>query len=354
MGLASLRVTRVTRSLKNIALSMLHAGGAFGFARRLARRRLLVLTYHHVLPRPAEPAGERLPNVLYVDEFAQQLEYLTRHCHVVSGDELRAHLQGRPLPPHPVLLTFDDGYRNNYRYAFPLLKQHGACAVFFLTSGFIGDRRRRLWFDRLDAAMAAAPDAVASWLRTHKKLAGLSLDECRRIVKHLPARARDALVTGAERAAGRMAPTPGSKDRVEPMSWEEVREMAEAGMLIGAHTATHQILADATAADVRTEIATSRAAIEARTGRTCWCFSYPNGEAADFRDVDVRMLKACGFECAFTQVPGLVDSRSNPYTLPRLAVPSAADFRVFLTRVTGLLPLLTSSTTGIRRWARAS
>jgi peptidoglycan/xylan/chitin deacetylase (PgdA/CDA1 family) len=137
------------------------------------------------------------------------------------------------------------------------------------------------------------------------------------------------------------------------MSWGEVREMADAGMLIGAHTVTHQILAGASPEDVRHELAASRAAIEANVGRDCWCFSYPNGEAADFREVDRRLLQACGFECAFTQVPGFVDRRADRYALPRLAVPSTSNFRLFLTRVTGLLPLLTARS-DTRQWARAS
>jgi len=332
---------------------MLHAAGVFHLARRLARGRLLVLTYHHILPRPDRPPDDRAVNVLYVDEFERHLAYLTRHCHVVSGDELRAHLRGQPLPPHAILITFDDGYRNNYEYAFPLLQRYGAPAVFFLTSGFIGDRSGRLWFDRLDAAIAAAPAAVAAWLRAHTSF-DVSLDEFRRVAKRLSSSARDALVAGVEQAADSAEEAPFAKERVEPMSWDDVREMADAGMLIGAHTATHQILAGSARDEVVTELSTSRAAIQAQTGRECWCFSYPNGEAADARDADAALVKACGFECAFTQVPGFVDARANRYALPRLPIPSTANFGVFLTRASGLLPLLTESAMEVRRWSRAS
>ncbi len=354
MRLASSPSNRVATPLRNLALSLLHAGGAFELARLMARHRLLVLTYHHVLPRPAQPDRARVSNIVYVDEFDREVAYLARHCHLVSGDELRAHIHGRPLPPHSVLLTFDDGYSNNYRYAFPVLRQHGAPAVFFLTSEFIGDRDGRLWFDRLDAAISSAPDLVTDWLRAHTSFHDMTLDRFRDVLKRLPADARDALVRGAEQAVDGVEPPAVSKERVEPMSWEEVREMADAGMTMGAHTATHQILAGSPAAEVMTELATSRGAIEARTGRDCWCFSYPNGEAGDFRDADVRLLKACGFECAFTQVPGFVDPQANRYALPRLGIPSTENFRVFLARASGLLPLLTQSTTGIMRWARAS
>ncbi len=340
--------------IKDVALSVIHASGGFRLARLLARRRLVVLTYHHVVPTPPPPSAARDANVVYVDEFARQIAYLARTCHLVSGDELRAHLRGAPLPPHSVLITFDDGYRNNYRHAFPVLVRHGASAVFFVTSGFVGDRRRRLWFDRLDAAIAASPARVVSWLRAHTRLGDLPLTRAREMIKRLPPHLRDDIVSGVEDATGVRSGSLFTADRVEPMLWDEVRTMARAGMVIGGHTVSHQVLGAIAPQHAASEIATCRATIEDRAGCACWCFSYPNGEAGDLRRSDADLLKASGFECAFTQVPGLVDRTSHPFLLPRLGVPAAADFRVFLSRATGLHPLLTRSAIPEWPWARAS
>jgi hypothetical protein len=162
------------------------------------------------------------------------------------------------------------------------------------------------------------------------------------------------LIGAVERASGHAHAELFSRYRVEPMVWDEVREMAAAGMLIGAHTATHQVLAAASSEEVVTELVTSRRTIASHIGRECWCFSYPNGEAADFRETDIHTLKASGFECAFTQMQGFVDPERNPHALSRLGVPSTENFRVFLSRATGFIPLLAPSSTGLRRWARAS
>jgi len=340
--------------IKDVALSVIDVSGGFRLARLVSRRRLVVLTYHHVVPESVQPASPREANVVYVDEFARQIAYLSRTCHLVSGHELRGYLRGAPLPPHSVLITFDDGYRNNYRHAFPVLTHYGAPAAFFLTSSFVGDRRRRLWFDRLDAAIATSPARVASWLRAHTRLGDLPLDRAREMIKRLPPQVRDGIVAGVEDATGVRGASAFTADRVEPMLWDEVRAMAHAGMLIGAHTASHQVLGAIAPAHVASEIAACRATIENRGGCACWCFSYPNGEAVDVRRSDADLLKGSGFECAFTQLPGLVDRSSHPFLLPRLGVPAAADFRIFLSRATGLHPLLLRSASRERPWTRAS
>jgi peptidoglycan/xylan/chitin deacetylase (PgdA/CDA1 family) len=326
---------------RNFAWYALDAGGAFQLAYHLGRHRLTAVTYHHVLPDGLR-SPSRSEKEIYVSEFEEHVGYLARRHHVIDGAQLRACLGGAPLPPHAVLITFDDGYRNNYRYALPVLRRFGVGAIFFLTSGFVGQRANRLWYDRLDSALAANPQAAARWLSEADALptaartpAGLRL-----FVKRLPPSRRDAIVAEIERATGHVGAAGMPPDRCEPMTWDEVREMAQHGMAIGAHTATHQILA-AAQDELGVELAQSRATIEAQLDRECWCFSYPNGEAEDFGQQEVSALRAAGFLCAFTQIPGLIGPGSDPFALPRMPVPSSPQLRIFRSRVSGLHRLLT-------------
>jgi peptidoglycan/xylan/chitin deacetylase (PgdA/CDA1 family) len=326
---------------RNLAWYALDAGGAFRLARRLGRDRLTVLTYHHVLPDALRTAT-REDNVIYVSEFAQHVAYLASRHRIVDGTRLRAFLDGGSLPPHPVLITFDDGYANNHRHALPILRRFGAAAVFFITSRFVGDRRNRLWYDRLDSALSASPDAVSKWAagapllpEGARSLAGLRL-----LAKRLPPAERDALVADVEAAADHYQATGMPAERCEPMTWDEVRDLAREGMEIGAHTATHQILAAAQHA-LGAELAECRATIESQLDRECWTFSYPNGERADFGPAEAEALRAAGFRCAFTQIPGLVGSDDDAFALSRIPVPSSPQLRIFKSRVSGLHRLLT-------------
>jgi peptidoglycan/xylan/chitin deacetylase (PgdA/CDA1 family) len=334
----------IADSARNLAWYALDAGGAFRLARRLGRDRLTVLTYHHVLPDSLR-TDAREDNVIYVSEFEQHVAYLASRHRTVGGAELRAFLDGEPLPRQAVLITFDDGYANNHRHALPVLRRFGATAVFFIASRFVGDRRNRLWYDRLDSALTANPAGVSSWAATApllpdgaRTLAGLRL-----LAKRLPPSDRDALVADVEHAAGHYQAAGMPAERSEPMTWDEVRDLARHGMEIGAHTATHQILSAARQA-LRAELAESRATIESQLDRECWTFSYPNGEREDFGPAEAAALRSAGFRCAFTQIPGLVGRGADPFALSRIPVPSSPQLRIFRSRVSGLHQLLTVPT----------
>jgi peptidoglycan/xylan/chitin deacetylase (PgdA/CDA1 family) len=125
------------------------------------------------------------------------------------------------------------------------------------------------------------------------------------------------------------------------MTWAEAHEMAGAGMQFGSHTETHQVLSGASADEVWNEVTSSRKTIENALGNRCWTFSYPNGERADFRTSDMEMLRRAGYECAFSQVPGLIDSNDDVFALRRVPVPSSPSPLVFQSRATGLHGILT-------------
>jgi peptidoglycan/xylan/chitin deacetylase (PgdA/CDA1 family) len=330
--------------MNRLAWKIIETTGAFRVAHALTRDRLIALTYHQVLPDSSRRAGPRAPNVTFVSEFEQQVSYLARHHHLANEEDLSNFLCGAPLPPHSVLITFDDGYRNNYTQAFPVLRRMGASALFFLATGFVGNRRNRLWFDRLDAAVAARPDETARWLRESGPLASVGISDLKAAAKRLSSVRRDALVAELERVTGHKNAEGLEPARVEPMTWSEVREMAAAGMHIGAHTETHQILAAASLDEAFEELRRSRATIEAELDRACWAFSYPNGEKSDFGPRDFATLRKVGYRCAFTQGPGAIDREHNPYALPRVPVPAADVFQAFQSRATGLHQLLTHAT----------
>ncbi len=330
-------IERMRRGGKHAALFVLGAAGVFSFARRIRRDSIAVLTYHQVLSTGTQPS--RLENVVFADEFERQVDYLVRHYHVATGDEVRAFLvERRPLPPNSVFLTFDDGYRNNYAEALSILRRFGATAAFFLTADFVGRADAYLWFDRLDAILRVVPHhEIAEWSRAHAFSSEFgSGDQLRAWIKNVSKDRREWMLDALENTFGRLVAEQEAGRSCEPMNWDHVREMAAAGMTIGSHTMSHQILSRASLDEVRHELVASRERIEMETGKRCWCFSYPNGERSDFRPSDQAAVKAAGYDCAFTQLPGFVTAAADAYGLPRISIPSSRDLRVFLSRVTGV------------------
>jgi len=276
--------------------------------------------------------GERHSNVVSTSEFERQIEYLAARYQVLTGPEFLAYLDGTPASRSSALITFDDGYQDNFTAAFPVLRRYGVTAVFFVSTQFVGARENRLWLHRADAMLATADgSALEEWAERHKL--GARRTGWRAALKRLGRGARDDALGDLRQFVDGDANVP---EHLAPMTWDEIRAMADAGMTIGSHTASHQILAAASAREVGEELDASRADLEARLGRPCLLFSYPNGTPADFGFSDLEAVRSAGYACAFTQINGVVNARSPRYALPRIPIPAPASQSVFLGRVSGL------------------
>ncbi|MFU8858759.1 MAG: polysaccharide deacetylase family protein, partial [Deferrisomatales bacterium] len=106
-------------------------------------------------------------------------------------------------------------------------------------------------------------------------------------------------------------------NRTPMLTWDQVREMAEAGMEIGAHTVTHPVLSLLTPERQEQEIRESVETLERRLGVRPRCFAYPNGRAEDFDDTTVSLLRSQGLEAAYTTILGTNSAASDPYRLKR-------------------------------------
>lgn len=119
--------------------------------------------------------------------------------------------------------------------------------------------------------------------------------------------------------------------------------MASAGMTIGSHGGNHQILSVTSATDAECEIVSSRALIEREIRKPCWCFAYPNGSRSDFRRSDEVAISNAGYVCAFTQIPGVIDRRTQRFALPRIPIPDIGDQNIFTLHASGARQMIASA-----------
>ncbi len=232
-----------------------------------------VLCYHGIreddLPRGAM-AFEELH--VHASVFESHCRFIRSCCDPISLDDWRAAVAGKAaLPPRPVLITFDDGYRSVLRLGAPILQAFDLPAVVFVCSGPAAERRL-LWFDAL--AERAGEDAVQSWkLRQYESW-------------------RDAC-----------AQTPAVEDR-DPralMTPDEVGALAGlTGIEIGGHTVRHPILARASCVRQSEEILPNLDALRRWTARPVRAFAYPNGRVTDYTRETVDILQGAGVDAAFT------------------------------------------------------
>lgn len=330
---------------------------------------IAILRYHSVVEddwpkRCASGNGHciwQLPGPPTRSAFRRQLETIQRQRRIIPLDEALRMLRGDvPLRAGCVVLTFDDGYRNNATTAFEVLRECGAPAAFFLTTGFL-DRQQPLWFDRLEFALAGAQRVarIARCDGDDPRLPqdlfsgrGATLDVLKASLKRLDNTIIHDVVGRIEAAVGRrLAETWLDDECAAPMSWDQARMLRRAGMVIGSHTVTHQILTATPEERARVELVESKARIEAELGEPCPFFAYPNGSTADFSPATRRLLVEAGYECALTTVDGPARRGQDPLCLRRLAAGAPSDPDKLLAELSGLLPSLLRVRDGFRALA---
>jgi peptidoglycan/xylan/chitin deacetylase (PgdA/CDA1 family) len=326
-------------SIKTLSLSLLSITGAFRLAEYFSSRDLLVLTYHRVIPRDRRVRGQRPPNTLFVDEFEEQMAFLAKRYKVLTGNELRAVIdEAGTVSPYSLAVTFDDGYENNFSHALPILQRYGLHAVFFLTTNLIGNQDQSLWFDRLDRLLSIVPpgEILAQLRRFDPALSATPEEQMRPYFKRLSSARQSEILDRLEQHFGQAGARNEDRTVYGLMSWDQVRLTASAGMTIGSHTTSHQILAAVSPAEAQAELVLSRERVERETGQTCWCFAYPNGARRDFRASDELAVRDAGYLCAFTQISGSIDASTPRYSLPRIAIPDTGDIRIFRSYLSGI------------------
>jgi peptidoglycan/xylan/chitin deacetylase (PgdA/CDA1 family) len=238
---------------QSVKALLYHTGVASLLGRRAARDTLTVLMFHRVLPAgdPRDASADRV-YTMELGIFESFLDFVRREFHPVSLAQVEtAQSGGAPLPPHAVLITFDDGWEDTARYAAPALQARGLPSVVFVTSGVL-TCQHTLWRDVaaiLVRAGSLAPDVEAS-------------------LEKLPWERRSEILQDAlNRSNGTVLPL--------MMATPHLATVTGQGMAIGAHGATHTPLPDAPSpAD---EFGGGRAVLEAATGGAVRNFAFPHG-----------------------------------------------------------------------------
>ena len=214
-----------------------------------------VLMYHKVSPDTRTGGlGLRVPP----EDFDWEMQYLKKNnYHTVSlGNVLDYFQSGKALPQKPIVITFDDGYKDNYQYAYPILKKYDYTATVFVVTSIIGKTNE---FD---------------------------------VKKHLQ---------------------PENK----MMDWSEIKSLATGGITIGSHTLTHPHLTQISQTEARQEIMESKNVLEKGLGKEVQFFCYPYG---DNNDTVAKMVKEIGYRAAVTTQLGINNQDNDPYLMNRIRI----------------------------------
>jgi len=242
-----------------------------------------IILFYHRFQKGGKPT---LPDRLNIKSFDRHLSYIKKRYEVITLDECVQTLKNRTDFSKPsVVITIDDGFKDNYLYAFPILKKYGLRATFFLTTGYIGS------------------DTLFAWMGLDKG-------------------GKEDLVRNRERWA--------------PLSWEEIKEMKEYGMEFGTHTHTHKnSLSRLDIQETKEEIETSTKLFKEKIGCDPELFSYPHGTFKDYNASHIDLLKAYNYRAALTTNIGRNNQFQNPYELKRIIIYEEDSFWEFKKKMKG-------------------
>jgi peptidoglycan/xylan/chitin deacetylase (PgdA/CDA1 family) len=265
------------------------------------------------------PLETRVPD--YIRQIVEQIAFLARCYRCISMDALvEALLSGQPLPRNAAVVTFDDGYRDNYDVAYPILRRHGVPAIFYVATGAL-EGGEPLWpsearyLVHAGGAQLTGPFPAGRYDLGTPALRERAARELKQWLVGLPTGERqDALREMRRRAAVDLTAL-----RTGMMTWAQVREMRQGGMLFGAHTVSHPLLPSIPLGEAREEIVGSRQALEAELGETARHFSYPNpGSGVHWSPAVREIVREAGFATAVTSQSGYVRAGDDLLSLRRL------------------------------------
>ncbi len=329
-------------TLKTVLAAAVYYSGVLSLAARSGKRRgsAIILMYHRVLPRVSGTTSAKgwerfrsLPGIVVSPEFFEaQLLLLKRSYNILSLHELLASLDGHSrMPERAVVVTFDDGWRDNFEYAFPILKKHSVPATIFLTADYV-DSSKVFWPEQLIGLLTEEPfgargsgstgspelpspfrQLVESVLSVPPDQRIGRIDRLVESLKRLEPFERDEVLDTLRTWARRGDASP---ERVM-LNWDEIMAMKAAGINFESHGLRHELFTVIGKDELERELRDSKHQLEARLGTKVSALAYPNGDHNE--EVKQQTAKA-GYSCAVSVRREHVTASSDRYSLGRINV----------------------------------
>lgn len=241
------------------------------------------------------------------NEFQWQVSYIKRYYHPMTFEAVvECFEQNRKLPRNAIVITFDDGFADNYHNAFEILRNNEVPATFFISTDYL-DSGEEFWFNRVSRIIMSNPgrdfylDGKRLRVDTNsidrRYLVGQVLLKCKQVSDSRRREIVDQLATdlGDNGACDSLS---------RPMSWSEVREMSAQGMEFGSHSRSHPVLARVNRNELKNEIEESKRIIENQIRKPVLVFSYPDGGEDAVNEAVLDAVRNAGYQLATSYISG--------------------------------------------------
>jgi len=290
--------------INNIQLKRYSSGNIyFPYIKKRRSNNFQILNYHRV-----NDDGDSFFPGIKVNVFEKHMEYLSSFYNIMPLEEAINRVKYNDIPDNIIIITFDDGYKDVYLNAYPILKKLSIPATIFLPTSCI-DTGEVLWHDRVFSAFRETQRSSLPEYGICAKTYSLGTPEEKlraqqdilRFLRSLNTHDRlvwiDCLIAKL---------FPQDRKNFSPMmlSWDDIKTMHVNGLSFGSHTVTHPIMSKISPEQAMWEICESKKIIESHLGAPVRTFAYPNGKEEDFDHTTKALLQEVGYVCALTTIFG--------------------------------------------------
>ncbi|MGY4758873.1 polysaccharide deacetylase family protein [Paenibacillus caseinilyticus] len=317
-----MRLAGMKRTVKEWGMRLFYYSGAYFIANRLlGRGGLYIVGYHRI----AENLNADDVHVLAVTRrnLENHFRFYAKGFELISMDEVEPLLRQGKLTKDYMVVTFDDGYRDNYTLGIDLFRKYGVVPTIYLTAGAV-DRRSVLWTDVIDTLVASTRLNeirlsilnVSGTFPLTTQTERVSLSE---VLKNEIKRYDEQVKKDTLERLSRLFGVPLAVEDSLLIEWHEVKELVRSGAIMGSHTLNHPTLSKIAHEDAVQEVTESRHLIEERLGSRVHHFAYPYGKQEDYTQAIKRELAGI-YTTSVTAIDGINQPGQDVHQLKRIIV----------------------------------
>ena len=294
---------------------------------RSTENKLVILLYHGVTKFENNGICNKQGKHISEKEFREHMLFIKQHCTPLSIDDWLSLRNGNNMPKNPVIVSFDDGFENNFTTACPVLEEFKIPAIFYISSGMIGTHKM-FWVDIIE-------DLIN---RTEAKRISLKLEridefdllgednkfktllKIKSFCKAKPNNIKNKVISDLQIATN-VEPSCFANPNYKSMSWDQLIKLANNPLFtIGGHSLNHNILSSLSNKDLESEVIQSLEMLEDKLGHPINHYSYPEGQPIHFNEKVIEVLKNNGIVCSPSAIYGVNNHLDDLFNLKRIMV----------------------------------
>jgi peptidoglycan/xylan/chitin deacetylase (PgdA/CDA1 family) len=317
--------------VKDLTAIILYYSGLIKMLRHLGQNYAKILLFHSINDNDS-PFIKGTNASVSRDTFENYLKYISKNYQIISLQSLVHSLHQRRIPRRSVVLTFDDGFADNFHIAYPFLKRYRIPATIFLSTDCI-QNKKPIWIQELYYLInKVGVQPIINTLYTLSQnveippyIARIPLNKNSQknieeyMAYAITKNARDQILLTLYRHFNIQRKKVFSKRKLY-LTWAQIQQMNKDAIVFGNHAASHTPLSTMSSVEQEDEIVRSKKLLEKHLDINFVPFSYPYGGRKDFTPVTKEIARTSGHSCILTAMPTLNDENTSPYDLGRINI----------------------------------